>query len=376
MARPAHARRLTTATERTRIAFEIADRSQADEIARLIGDSPVEGRFSIAFRRDPDPFASEVGAVRPGAFVIARDGASGQPIGLCERVTRRAFVDGEPVALAYLGALRVVPAHRHRIAILRGGFAALRALEHSDEAPFALTSIADDNASARRLLTAGIEGLPTYRPYAGYSTFALRPRRARVAPQIETATERDIPALAAFLDAHNAAHQFAPAWSVATLRGLDGLGLTTDSIRLWKDDGRIRGSIALWDQRALRQTVVLRYPAPLGALRPLVNFVAPLTGAPRLPPPGAPLTQATIALVAAEDKAVFEALLAAALDLAHRRRFDAAALGMPTASAWRAAVPRRGAIEYRTTLYCVSWPGGASAAPREPRPPHPELGFL
>ena len=51
--------------------------------------------------------------------VIVRHAATGAAVGLCERVVRPAYIGSEVEDLPYLGALRIVPSHRHRIAILK-----------------------------------------------------------------------------------------------------------------------------------------------------------------------------------------------------------------------------------------------------------------
>jgi hypothetical protein len=98
-------------------------------------------------------------------------------------------VNGEIRRLPYLGSLRVAPAYRHRIRVLRGGFEAVRSLLHkTSDLPFALTSITADNDKAARVLCAGLPGLPTYRPAGELATFAIRTRERSMPPGIERAT--------------------------------------------------------------------------------------------------------------------------------------------------------------------------------------------
>ena len=75
----------------------------------------------------------------------------------------------------------VAAVHRYRLAVLRGGFAAVRRLlGNSRDLPFALTSIMNDNAIAQRVLGANLRGMPCYQPIGEYYTFALSARgRAR-----------------------------------------------------------------------------------------------------------------------------------------------------------------------------------------------------
>jgi len=373
MARPTAARRLSD--RRRDVTIAPADPVDAREVAELLSATSVEGGFAIAMARGSDPFALNRATATNSVFLVARDSATGELLGVCERTTRSCYIDGEPRQLPYLGALRLADRARGRLDVLRGGFRALDALQSPDETPFAVTSIADENARARRLLTSGVKGLPIYRAFAGYSTFALHTRRYAAPAAIGPATPDDLPALVAFLRERNSAFQFAPAWDVETLTKLFNLGLSADSILLWREHDRILASIAVWDQRAMRQVMVRRYPPLVSRLRPLLNLLARPLQWPPLPPVGTPLGQATLALTAAADDSLVDPMIRAALDAAAKRGFEAAAIGMASASPWRKAAVLKRSLRYATTLYTVARPD-AAAPMLEPRLPHPEMGFL
>jgi len=368
-----------TALRRGGVIFAPARADDEDDLRALLADLAMAGRYRLAFERVAAPRAP-IGPCLSHATMIARDEASGVAVGCYERVTRRAFVNGAPTALPYLAALRIAPSHRRRLALLRAGFESLRAFARPDEAPFALTSIGADNTAARRLLAAGLPGLPRYEPAGAVSTLALRCLATPIAPDIAPAQPQDLPALAAFLNARNATRQFAPAWSEDDLAALAQDGLPCAGILLARRGGVIVGSIAAWDQTARRRTVVRAYPPALRALRPLLNLAAPWTGLPPLAPEGQPLRQATLALlaVAGDDVALVLRLVAAALTLAHANGLDVAALGLPVGHAWHDAVRReRRALEYRTVLYRVIAPDAAArVTPLDGRPPQPEIALL
>ncbi len=245
------------------IAFERAGAAQEHEVRAILRDVALGGEWSIALAREPDGFG---GPHLPGDrqdMIIARDPASGAAVGLCERVVRPSYVGGQVVALPYLGALRIVPSHRHRIAILRGGFAALRSeCERPGDFPAALTSITTDNGPARRVLTAGLRRMPHYAPLCDYSTFALRPRRSPSDPAIAPAGEADFAPLATFLAEHLARRDCAPVWTAAALRTAAGL-----RVLVLREGGAITGCIALWDQRSQRQALLIDCPRWLRRLR-------------------------------------------------------------------------------------------------------------
>lgn len=338
--------------------FTQATAEDEAEIRRLLRENPVPGRMPVSFEREPNGFAGPQLAGARRCFVLAREEANGPAIGLCERIVRSGFVDGEERLIAYLGALRVAESHRRRIAIIKGGFRALRNVERPDEWPVALTSIADDNIGAKRLLTKGISGLPTYRPIGGLVSMVMRPRKVSTNAARELSPAQ-YPELSAFLEREMRWRQFSTRWTVDDLRGLTGatfLGIIKG--------GELMGCVSLWDQREYRQTVIHNYSPLLGAVRPMLNVLGGLIGSPQLPPPGAVLRQAFVSHLASRgsDPGIALDLVTSALDLAARRGVAAAILGVPAGHPWRTYFERRfRSIQYRTTLYGVFWQESAQA---------------
>ena len=333
------------------------------------------GRMQLSFRREPDALVS-FGSLAHG-YIVARNRRSGEYVGVCERVVREVFVNGEARALPYLAGLRVVPGFRHRRLVLRGGFEAVRQLlTEPGDLPWSLTSIMSDNANARRLLGANLKGMPRYEPVGEFSTFALLPSGEA---ELERATEADLPAIAELLLRHGARSQFAAAWRSQTLFEFAQHGwLKPSDYFVVRDGGAIRACAALWDQSAQRQLVVAGYAPWLRRTRPVINLASRLTGSPRLPAPGEPLRAAYLSLVAVDDDAAGDlaTLLAAARAEARRRKLHVVFAGWPSAhvhaAQLRALAGRR---EYRSQLYVVRWPEDPAPA-FDDRPAAPEVAFL
>jgi hypothetical protein len=339
----------------------------------------------LSLAREPDAFAADFGLSRSHGFIIAREHAGGAAIGVCERSVRDAFVDGEVRRLPYLGALRVTPAYRHRIRVLRSGFEAVRALlqepfDLAPDLPFALTSITADNAAARRVLGAGLPGLPSYRPVGELSTFALRTKAYAMPDGVEQATDKDIPAIAVLLQRVYRRYQLAPVWRAADLERLLAVGgLRIEDFLIARRGPGVCACLAVWDQSKVKQTVIQDYAPWLRRLRPLVNLAAPLTSMPRLPPPGSALRQVYLSHVAVEDDepAVFRALLRAGSALARRRGFEVALMGFASGHPFAALVRRQRAAEYRSLLHLAHWTDGSAAAEAlGDRPPHVEIAVM
>jgi hypothetical protein len=361
------------------VAFALATPADDADIRRLLREGASDGWIRLSLERESDAFVEPVPAVRHG-FIIARDKESGKIAGICEQVSRRAYVDGEPALLPYLGGLRVTPRFRNRIAVLRGGFRAVRELLGDPSAlPYALTSVAVGNKVALRVLGAGLPGMPAYRALEEFSTFAIRPSgKYKPHPRCEIATAADIPAIAVHLQRSYRKNQFAPEWTAPLLSACRDLA-PEDFIVIRRGPG-IAACVALWDQRRFRQTVVRGYAAPLGKLRGIVNLAAPLTGMPLLPADGAPLGQVFLSHLAADndDPEMFDAVVATAMAGAHARKFGVALLGLASRHPLAARVLKQHRTrEYRTLLHLVHWEDGrAAAAALVVRMPHVEIAVL
>lgn len=336
----------------------------ADEPAlrRLLRETPVPGAVALSFEREPCWHAAAAVEGDRHTALVARRG--GEVVGLAARSVRAAFVNGAPARVGYLGQLRLAPGARGDLGLLRDGFARLAADRRPDEAPFDLTSVVEDNARARRLLEAGVAGLPAYRPLATLVTLALAPG-GRPPRAVRPLAPGALPEVAAFLRREASRFQLAPAVDAAWLGSPARCpGLAPGDLLVVEDGRGIAAAGALWDQRAVRQVVVRGYAPALRLLRPLVAAAGPALGLPRLPPVGAALAIACLAFAHArgDDPAAFAALLDGARAAAAARGLDAVVLGLAADHPLLDVARRRRHRPYRSVLYAVHGPDGAAAA--------------
>lgn len=318
------------------------------------------------------------------AAIICRR-PDGTALGMCARSVRQAYVDGAARPLGYLGALRVDDKGQHRPRLVRDGFEAVRRLLHDPaRTPYCLTAIAEGNHAAERLLTAGLPGMPRYRPAGELFTLAIGTSSARHRRQglgIRRASVADLPEITACLARNHARYQFAPVWRAADFSDQHLCpNLRVDDFLLAHRDGRLVGCLALWDQRPVKQLVVAGYDRRLARWRHVLNAVAPWFGWPRLPSAGSALAQAYLSHVAVEDDdaQVLVALIEAARGLARGRGLDLVLIGLGEGNVMFHEVTRVFRHRaYRSKLFLVSWPDGhAAAGGIDIGIPHPEVAIL
>ena len=355
-----------------RLAVAPAGPEDEAELRALLRSQPLPGWVSLGFEREPDYFAAAASEGERHAVLLARErtetGARGSLVGFFERAVRRVYLGGEVRRLGYLGQLRTATGWQRgyrTYRLLRLGFEQVQQrLRGADELPYDITSILADNRSARRILTAGLPGLPRYRRLSGYHTLVYRSGRCRHsgARHVENGAALGLPAIADCLQRNYRRYRFAPFWDEAALLGA---GLTADDFLVLRRGKRVTACLGLWDQRALKQTVVRGYRRPLGVLRPLVNLAAPLLGYPALPRVGEALRQGWLSHLACDgdEPAALQVLLPAALARARQLGLEQVLLGLadghpllPTARGLRRH------LNYRSDIYLVHWPHASTDA--------------
>ena len=151
MAGPAADRELSTR-------FAVATEADDAAIRRLLRDNPMRGAVSVTFEREPDYFRGANIAGGEDQTIVAFDDGRLVCMGRCTR--RECWVNGAARRAGYLGELRLDASARGRFGILRDGYRFFHESQRDAPASLYFTSIAADNARARRLLETGARGLP------------------------------------------------------------------------------------------------------------------------------------------------------------------------------------------------------------------------
>ncbi len=355
----------------------------ADDAAlqQILRDNPMQGWLRLALERSPCYFAGE-NLLGKSRAVVGQDAAQGGAIiGMYHTHFMPVFVNGAKAQAGYLGELRVNPAYRNRLRILKHGFASIRPLNRpeADRTAIWFTSIASDNHRARRMLEAQHRNLPRYQPAGELQTLAISVRQGRRPELLQRATQADIPAICAFYNRQAARHQFAPCLEPDWLYHLSpSKGLGIEDFWLWKEQQTLRACIAVWDQRGFKQAVVQGYRFPLNLLRPAYNLFAYARGIPSLPASGRRLESVVLAFFAIDPAVQSQALpiLREALEIAARKHARIALLGLAEANPLLpAAVSSLHPTIYRTCIETVRWPE-QTAQPLDHRMVQPEIALL
>jgi len=331
----------------------------------MLGDNDMPSWVTMTMEREPSVLASLNRFGRDQAVIARLDG---QPVGMYLCAEHPAHLNGNQTNLGYLGALRVNRDFRHRLRILRDGYASIRQLMSAGSAPFWYTSVALDNQPARRLLEANLRGMPRYQVLGEMVTLALPRARGQGKGFGQTVGEHDTEAICRTHNSAAAKFQFAPALTPAVAKQ------TCATFYTHASSGSITGCMALWNQQDFKQVVARAYRQPLAVALPLYNGWARLSRRVSLPRLNRPLDQTFLAFLAADGASPNEmvALVADALALCSSEVLTLGLHGnhpaLPTL--FRAFKP----ASYRTLIYSVNFDDGRLNF--DDRPVQPEVSIL
>lgn len=366
-----------------RYVFAVAGPQDDAQLRARMAEDRMEGSIAISFRREPSFFAGC--RLQGDATEVMKcvETATGRIVGLGSRSTSLAFLDGEPKRVGYLADLRGAPDVR-RGTLLARGFRLLRELHERDPVPFYTTVIYEGNEPALKSLVGARAGLPVYRDFGRILTPAIPLDFSRAAlaldgVEVGRGDQAELPRIVEFLNRTRRHRPFAPVCRVADFGGGRLAGLAAGDFFVARSGGRIVGTIAAWDQGALRQTHVERYSTGLALARPLYNLAARVTALKPLPAPGAriPFVYLACAAVEGDDAGLFRVLLRAAYNGMRRGPWHYAIASLHEHDPLSAVLDEYRRIPAAGRLYVVHYPEAAGAVDRlAPGVPSVEGGCL
>lgn len=346
----------------------------------------MDGRINVAFTREPGYFNAAQVEGENIDVVVARNMATGKIVGLGSRAEKGCYINGQPGRIGYLSGLRCKKEYRGGT-LLGRGYRFLKKLHQRGDVNFYLTSIIEDNHVAKKVLTSGKGGLPTYQDFGRFHTVAIRPQKPMpkknaVNLLIRRAHKADTKRIAEFLKFNGRRRQFFPIYEATHLDKNDGIlkNMHLTDIYLATKKERLVGTLGVWNQKSFKQCVITNYCRGIKAIRPIFNIYAKIRKKPELPKPGMMLNYLTLALISIEndDIEIFESLFSHVLgDSCGVDDLQSVMVGFHEKDPFLPIVKRIPHREYLSRIYLVYWQEDQSAlSSLDDRIPYLELGAL
>ena len=237
------------------------------------------GDIELIYMKSPDFFK----AVEPQGDerqVLVACKEDGTIVGTGVRALRKAYVNGEPKTIGYLGELRISPESRH-LRVLFNGYRAMKGLMDDGRAFLHFTTIVEGNREAKVALTwkNKASSIPNYVDMGllkSYFVFPLLWKRRSKRFDISNATRQELDAIIEFIDSNARRRQLHSVYSKEYFLGLQDFRV--EDFTVAKEDGRIVGVAALWNQTRFKQLLVSRYNGKMKLLKRLFNGFLPDEG--------------------------------------------------------------------------------------------------
>ncbi len=366
----------------TKFKVELSKPEDDSELRNILGKISMGKSISITLRKEPSFFDALSVEGKFNQVIVGRDVSEGKVVGFGVRSIKNCYVNGEEIDIGYLGGLRLLPEFRGGTLTFRG-YSYFRELHKDGKAPFYLTTIVDDNESAKKLLTAQREGMPNYHDFGLYTTFVLKVSRNKLKlnKNISQASLKNLEGTIDFIQGEGKKKQFFPSYVTADFMTKGGLlrGLGLEDVFLYSKNGEIEGVMACWNQHSFKQTYIERYGTVLKLSRQVINFANQIAGnSPILPKEGKQLNYSSGALIVVKDDnpQVFDNLVDAVYNRAQEYQSSIINIGLHSKDPLSEVVKARSSINFRARLYVVTWEDNKLFSSLDNRVPYLELGSL
>ncbi len=338
--------------------YSQAGREDEPEIRLLLASSPMPGRLTIAFEREPDYFLGCPIMGPDYQVVLARNRGNKELAGIVYRGVSPRFVNGSVERVGYISQVRVAPKYQGYMLPLRL-LPRVRELDKDGNRYYAV--IAEQNATARDIFVDHARrSFPRAEEVGRLVTLAIvlrRPRRQGSCPVVRGSKQR-LGSIVEMLNRAGAKKQLFPQYSaedfVDSPRTL-GFDIE-DFVVFWSGD-KVLGVMGLWDQSAFKQSRVRSYSGSLRALGPLYSAVLRLIGGKPLPRVGEHLHSAYAAFIVVDgnNPDIFKSLLRALYNLAVKREYAYLMLLLGENDPLLDVAVRYPHIRYNSLLYTFSF---------------------
>ena len=367
-----------------RIEIELAVPADDPELRELQSRLSMPGPYQITYLREPSFFKALDVEGRFHQTIVGREQKNKTIVGWGNRSVKSVHINGVPRDIGYLSGLRTLGQYDNVFTILRA-YKKLRQLHRDGRTEFYLTTILDANTRAKKILTSGLRGLPTYQAHGQLHCKAIILDRVFSMGKssgvlLRSATRDDLPSILNLLHEQGREKQFYPVYQAEDISSSGGLlpGLRVEDLMLALQGDDLVGMVGVWNQQSFRASRVTGYARWLAAGRPLYNVWARLNKLPILPNPGTILNYFYLSLIAVrnDDHDIFQKLLNEIM-LKYQGRYDFMMAGLHSSHPLFPVLRKLKGADYISQLYLVYWPDGVKAVfALDDRPVYLELGAL
>lgn len=359
--------------------YHLATPADEADLRALLRSNAMHDWVDMVLTREPDFFASSQ-LFGHEQTIIARARSTGQAVGLCTCTRHMVHCNGQATELPYLGGLRIAPAWRHRLPIVRRGFAAVRQLCAPPSVPpgplpLCYTALNDMVTLALPAARGQQHGLWQPLTDAACSTDTEANQPGAMHTPAPCLPKLDLSTLCDWYNTQASRYQFAPVLTPNWVRQHSASNSSQAPVRFYivQRHGRLQACMALWDQRTCRQARALHYRWPLGPLLPTYNAWARWAKRPPLPHVGDALAHSFMAFFAC-DTDMESALIPLIEDALALAATPVLSLGLYAQHpALARLLARFKPWCYRTRIYAVS---DAPSLPLDGRMAQPEVAIL
>jgi hypothetical protein len=180
-----------------------------------------------------------------------------------------------------------------------------------------------------------------------------------------------------FLQEWNSQYQFAPVYTLQDFLGQSNLlpCFSWENFYVYREQGKVAGTLGVWDQQSFKQTVVTSYSRKMQLVRPFYNLLAYIKGNPRLPPTGANINILYATFLSGNTPIFAPLLNRVCLDWSGKG-YDYLSVGLCEGNELAAVASRYATQHIASTVYVVYWQGASVLLPETSVPLHLEIATL
>lgn len=343
--------------------FRLADKSDDQAIRELFRSSPMKGNMALSYDLAPSFFSALQAQGYNPHVVVAEKNNSLLACGTA--LQRKAYVNGETCEIGYLGGLRIGHGSRSSTILARGYGFFKEINDTVMKVPFYLSSVAEDNHAAIKILTSGRAGLPSYHELGRYMTFAIPAAKINISRgagrnlKIVKGSSMPFREILHFLNCEGRRKQFFPVLTEKDFSSPHGQfnTISHDDFLIACDRRGIIGTLALWNQDSFRRIILEGYGGAIKGVKSLSSLISK-TGIPDfLPDPGKPISirMASCILVKDDNQEIFSSLLNSALEETMRAGSRFLLVGLPVHDPLVKCIRTPIKLRYASRIYIVSW---------------------